>query len=49
MVNNGNYFEEEKVIIQKPNVIEITIPQPKAEGKKRPKPIATLKEERFVF
>ena len=48
-INNGNYFEEEKVIIQKPNVIEITIPQPKAEGKKRPKPIATLKEERFVF
>ena len=48
-INNGNYFEEEKLIIQKPNVIEITIPQPKAEGKKRPKPIATLKEERFVF
>ena len=48
-INNGNYFEEEKVIIQKPNVIEITIPQPKAEGKKRPKPLATPKEERFVF
>lgn len=48
-INNGNFFEEEKAIIQKPNIIEITIPRPKAEGKNRPKPLATPKEERFVF
>ena len=48
-INNGNFFEEEKAIIQKPNIIEITIPRPKAEGKNRPKPLAIPKEERFVF
>ncbi|MDD7292235.1 MAG: hypothetical protein PUG83_01780 [Clostridiaceae bacterium] len=48
-INNENEIQEETVIIQKPKVIEITIPRPKAEGKNRPKPIATPKEERFVF
>ena len=48
-INNETQIEEEKAIIQKPKVIEITSPRPKAEGKNRPKPIATPKEERFVF
>ena len=48
-INNETQIEEEKAIIKKPKVIEITIPRPKAEGKNRPKPIATPKEERFVF
>ena len=48
-INNENEIQEETVIIQKPQVREIVIKSPKAEGKSRPKPISTLKEERFVF
>ena len=48
-INNENEIQEEKAIIQKPKVIEITIPRPKAEGKNRPKPLTILKEEGFVF
>ena len=48
-INNENKIQGETVIIQKPQVREIVIKSPKAEGKSRPKPISTLKEERFVF
>ena len=48
-INNENKIQGETVIIQKPQVREIVIKSPKAEGKNRPKPLTILKEEGFVF
>ena len=48
-INNENEIQEETVIIQKPQVREIVIKSPIAEGKNRPKPLTILKEEGFVF
>ncbi len=41
--------DEEKAIIQKPQVKEIVIKVPKAEGKKRPTPKETVKKQEFTF
>ena len=43
-INNGN--NESAGVIQKPQIKEIVIPRPIAEGKNRPKPI---EKEGFVF
>ena len=40
---------EEAVVIQKPNVREITIKPPTAEGRSRPKPITQVKQGEFEF
>lgn len=45
----NNLCDEEKTIIQKPQVKEIVIKVPKAEGKKRPKPKETVKNTEFIF
>lgn len=41
--------EDEAVIIQKPQVKEITIKPPTAEGRNRPKPIEQVKKAEFEF
>ena len=46
-INIGD--DESAVIIQKPQVKEIVIPPPKAEGKKRPSPIEKPKKAEFIF
>jgi len=42
----NNRLEESVAVIQKPQVKEIVIPRPVAEGRNRPKPI---EKEGFVF
>ena len=45
----NNTVDESAVIVQKPQVKEIVIPPPKAEGKKRPSPIEKPKKAEFIF
>jgi len=45
----NNSANEEAVIIQKPQVKEITIKPPTAEGRSRPKPIEQVKQGEFEF
>lgn len=45
----NNTVDESAVIVQKPQVKEIVIPPPKAEGKKRPSPIEKPKKTEFIF
>ncbi len=46
-INNG--LDESKEKIQKPQIKEIVIPPPKAEGKKRPAPREEIKKAEFIF
>lgn len=46
-INIGD--DESAVIVQKPQMKEIVIPPPKAEGKKRPSPIEKPKKAEFIF
>lgn len=45
----NNSANEEAVIIQKPQVREITIKPPTAEGRSRPKPIEQVRQSAFEF
>ena len=45
----NNSANEEAVIIQKPQVREITIKPPTAEGRSRPKPIEQVRQAAFEF
>lgn len=47
-INNSDPVSEE-MSIRVPEVKEIVIPRPKAEGRERPKPIRQVKEQEFVF
>ena len=46
-INNG--LTSGEGVIQKPQVKEIVISRPVAEGKNRPKPIEQLQKAEFVF